>query len=104
MNDAAPTRVYTLSLHDALPIFRKREVGAHAGNGLELVECAAGMAQAATGHHRHGDKLERSEEHTSNSSHVEISYAVFCLKKKHTSTPQRSEHLVVSVLLPPARG
>src|SRR5699024_12712647 len=26
----------------------------------------------------------RSEEHTSNSSHVSISYAVFCLKKKHT--------------------
>src|SRR5690349_23494276 len=28
----------------------------------------------------------RSEEHTSNSSHVEISYAVFCLKKKKTHT------------------
>src|SRR5690349_23379321 len=29
-------------------------------------------------------KRRRSEEHTSNSSHVEISYAVFCLKKKKT--------------------
>src|SRR2546427_7941839 len=28
-------------------------------------------------------RLERSEEHTSNSSHSQISYAVFCLKTKH---------------------
>src|SRR3712207_6976127 len=29
----------------------------------------------------------RSEEHTSNSSHANISYAVFCLKKNNTNTP-----------------
>src|SRR3989442_8314467 len=34
-----------------------------------------------------GDGGERSEEHTSNSSHVRISYAVFCLKKKKASMP-----------------
>src|SRR5207302_4286781 len=33
-------------------------------------------------HRRH--RIRRSEEHTSNSSHVKISYAVFCLKKKNT--------------------
>src|SRR5204863_3163054 len=32
----------------------------------------------------------RSEEHTLNSSHVEISYAVFCLKKKKTQPPHHS--------------
>src|SRR3712207_8506554 len=31
--------------------------------------------------------LPRSEEHTLNSSHANISYAVFCLKKKHNYTP-----------------
>src|SRR5699024_11614536 len=37
----------------------------------------------------------RSEEHTSNSRHVSISYAVFCLKKKKTktSTTKRTKHL-----------
>src|SRR5437899_5979740 len=32
---------------------------------------------------------ERSEEHTSDSSHLGISYAVFCLKKKRKTTYQR---------------
>src|SRR5690349_22596566 len=34
----------------------------------------------------------RSEEHTSNSSHVEISYAVFCLKKKKQNTDGTQSH------------
>src|SRR5690349_23013024 len=40
----------------------------------------------------------RSEEHTSNSSHVEISYAVFCLKKKKKITdnfpPLKHKHVI----------
>src|SRR2546427_1973755 len=32
--------------------------------------------------------IDRSEEHTSNSSHSQISYAVFCLKKKNTHGPK----------------
>src|SRR5699024_11927762 len=41
----------------------------------------------------------RSEEHTLNSSHVSISYAVFCLKKKTTSNirPKHSEHTIYDV-------
>src|SRR6266853_1952193 len=34
------------------------------------------------------DAAARSEEHTSNSSHSQISYAVFCLKKKKRSRPR----------------
>src|SRR5206468_12394827 len=34
---------------------------------------------------------ERSEEHTSNSSHDQISYAVFCLKKKKKNIDMKSE-------------
>src|SRR5690606_41536454 len=68
--DTAPTEIYTLSLHDALPIFHftnhSRDLfGPHAGNG-------AGRVQ----HH-----LDRKSTRL-NSSHVKISYAVFCLKKK----------------------
>src|SRR5256885_10717808 len=43
---------------------------------------------------RHRDRPVRSEEHTSNSSHLVISYAVFCLKKK---TAQQT-HAVSAVL------
>src|SRR5690349_24249013 len=38
--------------------------------------------------HAAGARPPRSEEHTSNSSHVEISYAVFCLKKKKKKNNQ----------------
>src|SRR5690349_23959237 len=46
----------------------------------DMLYLPAGSARL---HRIHGPLVtERSEEHTSNSSHVEISYAVFCLKKK----------------------
>src|SRR2546421_7022715 len=44
--------------------------------------------------------LFRSEEHTSDSSHDQISYAVFCLKKEeHTSELQSRSDLVCRLLL-----
>src|SRR5690349_22534349 len=64
-NDTATTEIYTLSLHDALPIF-----GAPLHSNVVFPV-------------RH--PLWRGEDRKStrlNSSHVEISYAVFCLKKK----------------------
>src|SRR5205814_10107891 len=67
-NDTATTEIYTLSLHDALPISL-------------LIE---GDREAA--HDVHLDDGERAEEDRKstrlNSSHLGISYAVFCLKKK----------------------
>ena len=78
-NDTATTEIYTLSLHDALPI----------SNGVELI-CAAVTGEQVR-EHVSFQLLEeealaailRSEEHTSElQSHVRISYAVFCLKKK----------------------
>src|SRR5574343_2038129 len=65
-NDTATTEIYTLSLHDALPISRSSFI-------IELT----------TEFHLINPTLDfRSEEHTSESSHITISYAVFCLKKK----------------------
>src|SRR6266496_1715079 len=67
-NDTATTEIYTLSLHDALPISKRESrepsfrVFRHMGPGSALRD-------------RKSTRL--------NSSHVEISYAVFCLKKKH---------------------
>src|SRR2546429_3461263 len=79
-NDTATTEIYTLSLHDALPISRGLSVlpplragqrADHAGVpfGLDLDQAVAG-----TWRDRKSTRL--------NSSHGYISYAVFCLKKK----------------------
>src|SRR5438874_4751616 len=46
----------------------------------------------------------RSEEHTSDSSHVEISYAVFCLKKKNTNSQTLPVNISNSLLAVPHRG
>src|SRR5207249_11374120 len=90
--DAPPPDSSTLSLHDALPISSdhpgsdsrdlrwrdsssappcvRRSRTAAAGR---MFECRKSLSRP---------RRERSEEHTSDSSHVSISYAVFCLKKK----------------------
>src|SRR5258708_15704227 len=71
-NDTATTEIYTLSLHDALPIF-------DAG----FVEVFGGEEQILrTGL---GEHLDRKSTRL-NSSHQIISYAVFCLKKKKIHT------------------
>src|SRR5438067_9560980 len=66
----ATTEIYTLSLHDALPISDRR-VGDRADGGA--LRALAG-ARADADEDRKSTRL--------NSSHVSISYAVFCLKKK----------------------
>src|SRR5690349_22938140 len=77
-NATATTEIYTLSLHDALPILRA--LGRAIGHDLELDEFhvrALGQGGDAQGQ----ASLDRKSTRL-NSSHVEISYAVFCLKKK----------------------
>src|SRR5438309_2572795 len=85
--DPSPTDIYTLSLHDALPILRRL-------SSLASALCAsrtfAIVPPHACGDHRsfawHRRELcEAPVDRKStrlNSSHSSISYAVFCLKKK----------------------
>src|SRR3712207_9276627 len=79
-NDTATTEIYTLSLHDALPISRRAVAGgprARAGCGgarAVVLDGRAGLVVGARGEDRKSTRL--------NSSHAHISYAVFCLKKK----------------------
>src|SRR5215510_16228381 len=76
-NDTATTEIYTLSLHDALP---------HLG----AVRLRADDHQLPRRHRRRRRSgLFRDRKSTRlNSSHVAISYAVFCLKKKTKHTTQ----------------
>src|SRR5256885_9026547 len=98
-NDTATTEIYTLSLHDALPIYAGHDGGPD----------AAAVHRHPAGHHRRDRKSTRL-----NSSHLVISYAVFCLKKKKkknrrqfmiietktkpisVDTPASSHHITVS--------
>src|SRR2546430_12684422 len=90
-NDTATTEIYTLSLHDALPI-------------LILPPSGRGQTAACTGYQaptrplappsaeilvRNGARADRKSTRL-NSSHSQISYAVFCLKKKIKPHPWHS--------------
>src|SRR3989442_7415460 len=67
-NDTATTEIYTLSLHDALPIYGKKILY------YKSDDWAPGGQLFICNRDRKSTRL--------NSSHVRISYAVFCLKKK----------------------
>src|SRR5256886_16843170 len=71
-NDTATTEIYTLSLHDALPICTIASFGRQVKR--TVLRAATSAGEPATRIDRKSTRL--------NSSHSQISYAVFCLKKK----------------------
>src|SRR2546428_13441457 len=83
-NDTATTEIYTLSLHDALPIFD----ALHPRRNAELFAPEVDVAhhRASSGRRAQADAARRRlpdrKSTRLNSSHDQISYAVFCLKKK----------------------
>ena len=78
-NDTATTEIYTLSLHDALPICDGVLVRERRSHEVMRPLAGSGTGSTALAPHMFG----RSEEHTSElQSQSTISYAVFCLKKK----------------------
>src|SRR3712207_9403884 len=92
-NDPAPTEIYTLSLHDALPIYVKEHrfpCDTRPGDRVfYYTTCGwmmwnwlvGGLAVEETLFLFDGSPLDRKSTRL-NSSHANISYAVFCLKKK----------------------
>src|SRR5215475_15720659 len=74
-NDTATTEIYTLSLHDALPILRPSHPSLRWGR----------WDQSCLPQDRKSTRL--------NSSHVKISYAVFCLKKKKNTLSARFDRI-----------
>src|SRR5690606_42032600 len=81
-DDTATTEIYTLSLHDALPIYCIEQAVKDAQTedcivifgSFYTVAAALAVIQPSASGDRKSTRL--------NSSHVKISYAVFCLKKK----------------------
>src|SRR5690349_23107900 len=89
--DTPTTEIYTLSLHDALPIFGRRRIDTH----ILALQALGARLEAGRDSYRltasrlHGAEILLDRKSTRlNSSHVEISYAVFCLKKKKTKPQQ----------------
>src|SRR2546430_17654343 len=77
-NDTATTEIYTLSLHDALPISPTPTFRLTAAKNQAMLFLAGGdCSSLARG------QIDRKSTRL-NSSHSQISYAVFCLKKKKT--------------------
>src|SRR3712207_8608429 len=100
-NDTATTEIYTLSLHDALPISQDpvcpRLAGPDPGAGRRRRDQGDGDLAQQDPDHRQGPRDRQDQEGQGadrkstrlNSSHANISYAVFCLKKKNTVTMTR---------------
>src|SRR3712207_8282539 len=101
-NDTATTEIYTLALHDALPICEQQRERTREEFGSEYERTAQerGSEEEAERELRERrGQVERqvqplSEDRKStrlNSSHANISYAVFCLKKKKTKVHTKTE-------------
>src|SRR5438067_5674565 len=85
-NAPATTKIYTLSLHDALPI--SNAARSHMAESLRHLPADKRSDPA-------GGEATRDRKSTRlNSSHVSISYAVFCLKKKNTDNAMQISNVV----------
>src|SRR3712207_9444158 len=92
-NDTATTEIYTLSLHDALPIWlalKASRFRCDARPGDPTAATKFAMRSVARRHCVLSEEIAELDAHIErdrkstrlNSSHANISYAVFCLKKK----------------------
>src|SRR3712207_8615103 len=93
-NDTATTEIYTLSLHDALPISPRRRAPVRPARPLprghrDGVRAPGSVLPGAPS----GPGREDRKSTRLNSSHANISYAVFCLKKKKLHSQRRPHSL-----------
>src|SRR5690349_23427774 len=90
IHDTTTSAIYTLSLHDALPISRRSALEPHrfrplCRRGRALLDREGVLGARTPQMAAHSLPVQEGTDRKStrlNSSHVEISYAVFCLKKK----------------------
>src|SRR5690606_41630009 len=98
-NDTAPTEIYTLSLHDALPIC---PLGRQLERPRRPLQERHRPGEPAAHRRSRGPRRLRARDRKStrlNSSHVKISYAVFCLKKKKKKKKNKTHsiHLIIKI-------
>src|SRR3712207_7711193 len=95
-NDTATTEIYTLSLHDALPIWSSSSSFTRAAASLTISKVTPGVGSRSI---RSSSACSWSDRKSTrlNSSHANISYAVFCLKKKNPLYIQLLPCFIISV-------
>src|SRR5256885_891062 len=94
-NDTATTEIYTLSLHDALPISLRSVSAARSACACDTSRCVqarifcgpAACTRTPFCFRRAATSLADRKSTRLNSSHLVISYAVFCLEKKTSEIP-----------------
>src|SRR3712207_8728391 len=96
-NDTATTEIYTLSLHDALPIFvsepddiDRPRILIVEDERIVALDLAGTLSELGYSVDRKSTRL--------NSSHANIAYAVFCLKKKQRWKSELNGHVVSAAL------
>src|SRR3712207_8126535 len=102
-NDTATTEIYTLSLHDALPILAgpraragrvgRASRGEHPQGARDELDPHRALLRGG-GARRLGVRAGDRKSTRLNSSHANISYAVFCLKKKKTKLLEKKSVLL----------
>src|SRR5437867_8823792 len=103
-NDPATPEVYTLSLHDALPILGCRRIWSRpnplwTGHVRFARRCSLVFDAPRFGKLLALPRCQDRKSTRLNSSHRTISYAVFCLKKKnHTHDPLHLAHVNLTLL------
>src|SRR3712207_8552462 len=93
-NDTATTEIYTLSLHDALPICILHAAGLVRDSFILKKKQADLMTVLAP---KVSGTVKDRKSTRLNSSHANISYAVFCLKKKKNTLYLKIIHLLSTV-------
>src|SRR2546430_9139841 len=97
-NDTATTEIYTLSLHDALPIYARSSMPTTSEGRARAKQrpCRHPRGVLATAHEEEhaGARGEDRKSTRLNSSHSQISHAVFCLQKKILLVPWRRQRSV----------
>src|SRR5438105_5600574 len=89
-NATSTTEIYTLSLHDALPICGRRGLHDVGADGSEFPRELRHVGGRLLGTRLRGNSEPDRKSTRLNSSHEWISYAVFCLKKKKNKLLNRS--------------
>src|SRR5439155_24423148 len=96
-NHPRTTELYTLSLHDALPISFGRWASRPCQRGRVHKDCLGMLGRDAAARRPYLLLFADRKSTRLNSSHVAISYAVFCLKKKKIGDVRRLQQRVVTV-------
>src|SRR2546430_12185748 len=90
-NDTATTEIYTLSLHDALPISTSSNTDTISRNTVGSANSTRSFCLPLMNDFQSNIEKRDRKSTRLNSSHSQISYAVFCLKKKRTHKSTRSD-------------